>query len=326
MSSRSRDDELTISRGRAHDLEMTSSEHLQPRRASSSLSLARSLATSGTAVSLTTWQCAENAKASPCFECCSVCRCSMFRPCWVTSSVSWCSRPGLSAAVSHSLAVKSGWVLAKAGGMMVRSEICSPSPSLTYSSPVDIDCRSRTCCFSAALPSPPLMAAVSSENLSLATEAWHMMQNSSPSDSILEVVIEASCSANLWVSCATMPGRSGPRTTMSTWARDGSSRGAGPTTVRVTSSIVSWLTPSKTLMAGTSDEPRMPDRIHVQMSEVEATQGMRAHIGISAKLRVVDGIQIFHKAARSSRMFPMYSLTAPTGSGPSSLVTKSLIM
>jgi len=31
---------------------------------------------------------------------------------------------------------------------------------------------------------------------------------------------------------------------------------------------------------------------HVQMSEVEATQGMRAHIGMKAKLRKVDGIQL----------------------------------
>lgn len=80
------------------------------------------------------------------------------------------------------------------------------------------------------------------------------------------------------------------RTTSSTCALDGSRRGAGPTTVRVTSSIVSWSTPTKTFEAGTSDEPRIAERMQVQISEVEATHGMRAHIGIKAKLRKVDGI------------------------------------
>ena len=63
----------------------------------------------------------------------------------------------------------------------------------------------------------------------------------------------------------------------------------------------------------------------VQMSEVDATHGMRAHIGMKAKLRKVDGIQTFHSAIRSSFMLTVYSPTALAGSGLSE-VTKSLIM
>ena len=45
--------------------------------------------------------------------------------------------------------------------------------------------------------------------------------------------------------------------------------------------------------SGAPSEPRIAERMQVQMSEVEATQGMRAHMGMSAKLSVVDGIQIW---------------------------------
>ena len=48
----------------------------------------------------------------------------------VTSSDRWKRRPGLSSAVSHNLAVNVGCVLVSGGGTMVRSEICTPSPSL----------------------------------------------------------------------------------------------------------------------------------------------------------------------------------------------------
>ena len=52
--------------------------------------------------------------------------------------------------------------------------------------------------------------------------------------------------------------------------------------------------------------------VRVRVRVRRRTQGMRAHMGMSAKLSVVEGIQIFHSAARSSVMLPTYCLTAPT--------------
>jgi hypothetical protein len=65
--------------------------------------------------------------------------------------------------------------------------------------------------------------------------------------------------------------------------------------------------------------------MQVQMSDVVATHGIRRCIGMSAKLRKVEGTQIFHSAIRSSFIFELYSSTAATGFGVSD-VTKSLIM
>jgi hypothetical protein len=49
---------------------------------------------------------------------------------------------------------------------------------------------------------------------------------------------------------------------------------------------------------GIESPPRIAERMHVQMSEVEATHGIRAHIGMKAKLRSVDGIHTFRSAGQ----------------------------
>eukprot|EP00962_Isochrysis_galbana_P015593 scaffold4485_cov135-Isochrysis_galbana.AAC.5 len=57
---------------------------------------------------------------------------------------------------------------------------------------------------------------------------------------------------------------------------------------------------SATSSAGTSSLPRMYDRMHVQKSEVVATQGIRMCIGMKAKLMMVEGTHSFQRATRSS--------------------------
>ena len=57
---------------------------------------------------------------------------------------------------------------------------------------------------------------------------------------------------------------------------------------------------SSSCASNVPSEPRIAERMQVHSSEVVATHGMRAHIGISAKLRNVDGTHSFHSATRSS--------------------------
>ena len=46
--------------------------------------------------------------------------------------------------------------------------------------------------------------------------------------------------------------------------------------------------------------PRIELRIHVQISEVDATNGMRNHIGLNVKLMMVEGTHTFQSATISS--------------------------
>ena len=116
----------------------------------------------------------------------------------------------------------------------------------------------------------------------------------------LEFDNDASFLLSLPVRSRTMPGRSGPMAVTSRCDLSGVRRGAGPMSARVKSSSVLPSTLAKASCAGMSEPPRIAERMHVQMSDVEATHGMRAYIGIKAKLTRVDGTQIFHSAGRSS--------------------------
>jgi hypothetical protein len=47
----------------------------------------------------------------------------------------------------------------------------------------------------------------------------------------------------------------------------------------------------------------MDDRIHVQIKDVDATTGIRIHMGEKAKFMAVAGTQSFHSAKRSGQKF-----------------------
>ena len=71
--------------------------------------------------------------------------------------------------------------------------------------------------------------------------------------------------------------------------------------------------------------PRIADIIQVHKRDVVVTQGIRAHIGMKAKLRNMDGIQIFQSAIKSSLMFFLYAVIARFISGMSAFTTISLV-
>ena len=69
----------------------------------------------------------------------------------------------------------------------------------------------------------------------------------------------------------------------------------------------------------------MAERMQLHTIDVAATVGMRPHIGMNAKLRMVAGIHIFQRAGMSSEKLVRYWFRALRTDG-SGFITNSLIV
>mmetsp|Transcript_20464 Transcript_20464/g.68712 ORF Transcript_20464/g.68712 Transcript_20464/m.68712 type:complete len:316 (+) Transcript_20464:307-1254(+) len=293
-------------RWRTPALVMRSMSRTTPRSSRKTLRSALSCSWSGSCVAVR-WQNTVKRRSALLDRggmCVSVWRCSMLRLCAASTLVRLARRPGLSGPVRRT------WAAYGRG-----------SPESRESS--------------WAWMLIPLKAAnweglswrLSSASFSGAQSTCMVTAKSPPSLTILEVVRFPSHSRMRLVSSATMPGRSGPRTETITWDLDASSTGGGLAMVRWKSSM-DWLSgrgPMGSVVGTTSSPPRMAERMQVHTREVEATQGMRSHMGMKAKLRNVDGTHTFQRAIMSSCMLPTYFSMAFLGSGCGE-VTASLIM
>ena len=133
------------------------------------------------------------------------------------------------------------------------------------------------------------------------------MINSAPNRTILLIVTFPPESAIVRVIIATVPILSGPAPLIHTCAKF-VSRSTGLANISSNPSI----TIVNVLLVGNgasisipcaTSPPRIALNIHVQKSDVPATQGIRAHIGMKLKLSNIDGIQTFHMAIKSSFIF-----------------------